>query len=160
MFAVGDMVVYPLHGAGRIVTIENREFDHQLTQYLVLDMLTNRLRVCLPLKNAERLGLRPVSSVDMLSEVQRLLRSGKPYDFRSVPWNRRSPLYIEKLRTGDILDVALVVRSLTLQEREKRLSSGEKQMLNNARNILGSELQVLCQCDARQAEAWMDEQLN
>jgi len=160
MFAIGDMVVYPLHGAGKIVTIEDRLFEGRPTPYIVLDMLANRLRVCIPLQNAERLGLREVCGIKVLDDVGRALQSGEPFDFNHVPWNRRAALYIGKLRSGNIMDVALVIRSLALQEHARHLSSGEKRMLASAREILQSEVQVVKQCDRPTAAVWVDKNLN
>jgi CarD family transcriptional regulator len=149
MFSVGDKVVYPMHGAGIIEAVEEREILGQRKQYYIMRLPIGDMKVMIPVDGVDGVGLRQVVGPTELEEVFRIL--GAERTKMSTNWNRRYRANAEKLKTGDINEVAEVVRNLTLRDKEKGLSTGERKMLDNARQILVSEL-VLAE-DIPEAEA-------
>ncbi len=141
MFRVGDKVVYPLHGAGIIESIENKKILGENKDYYVLKLPVREMKVMLPIDNIENLGLRDIGSNKVVSEVYDILSQDQSK--MSNNWNRRYRDNLEKVKTGDICEVAKVVRDLMLMDEEKGLSTGEKKMLNNTKQILISELALI-----------------
>jgi CarD family transcriptional regulator len=138
LYEVGDKVVYPHHGAGRIMKIEEKEVLGELRTYLTIQILHNDMTVMVPVENADRAGLRRVVDVGVVEEVLAVLR-GNPTKMPKN-WSRRYKHNREKLKTGDIFEVAEVVRNLAVRHADKGLSTGEKQMFSKAKKILASEL--------------------
>ena len=137
-FAVGDKVVYPHHGAAIIEGKEKRVFDGQKTDYFVLRITYGDLKVSIPVDKADEIGLREVINDEEVEEVFAVLR--KKEARMPTNWSRRFKNHVEKLKSGDIYQVAEVVRNLSIREADKGLSAGEKRMLARARQILVSEL--------------------
>lgn len=160
MVKIGDKVVYPMHGAGVVEAIEEREFDSKPTEYLVLSMLLGNMKVRVPLRNLKKIGVRPISSPKEIKEVAEVLQKDRTTNIRSITWNRRFTIYVDKMKSGDVLDLAEVINSLTRQDSQKRLSTGERRLLGNARQILASEIMVAKKSDLEAAEAWIDKFLN
>ncbi|MGX8797132.1 CarD family transcriptional regulator [Fusibacter sp. JL298sf-3] len=138
MFKIGDKVVYPMHGAGIIEGIEDREILGDMKSFYVLRLPIKSMKVMLPVDNAEKLGVRKIVRDDEITRVISLL--GKEKGKMPDNWNRRYRSNLEKVKTGDIFEVATVVRNLEILDREKGLSTGERKMLNNTKQILVSEL--------------------
>lgn len=138
MFNIGDKVVYPMHGAGIIEAIEEREVLGARQKYYVMRLPVGDMKVMIPVEQVHSTGLRQVITKEEVATVLQILREG---DAR-LPnnWNHRYRANLEKMKSGSIYEVAEVVRSLSLRDREKGLSSGEKKMLDNARQILVSEI--------------------
>ena len=138
MYAVGDDVVYPRHGAGTVTGIEQREVLGRQRDYLTIEIAHNRMTVMVPVENAERAGLRKVVGAGAVDEVLEVLRG----DATRMPerWSQRYKHNQEKLGTGDIFEVAEVVRNLAIRDAGKGLPTGEKQLLTKAKKILASEL--------------------
>lgn len=138
MFNIGDKVVYPMHGAGIIESIEEKEILGNKQKYYIMRMPIGNMKVMIPLENVSDIGLREVINKEQVKTVMTVLGQHKT----SMPnnWNRRYRVNMEKIKSGDILEVADVVRNLMLRDREKGLSTGERKMLNNAKQILVSEL--------------------
>lgn len=160
MFTVGDKVVYPMHGAGVVEAIEEREYDNEPTKYLVLSMFLGDMKVRIPICNTGKVGLRPVSPPKTLKAVEKVLQKEQVSNIRNITWNRRFTIYVDKMKSGDVLDLAEVVNSLSRQDHVKRLSTGERRLLGNARRILASEIMVAKKSDLESAEAWIDKYLN
>jgi len=137
-YSVGDKVVYPHHGAGRVLEVMEREVRGERKQYLTIRILHNDMTVMVPVENAERAGIRAVIDEVMVDEVMGVLRD----DATLMPknWNRRLKHNREKIKSGDIFELADVVRNLALRDADKGLSTGEKQMLGRVKKILASEL--------------------
>jgi CarD family transcriptional regulator len=137
-FKVGDRVVYPHHGAAVIEKKETREFDGKKTDYFVLKVAHGDLMLSVPIDKAEEVGMRaPISAEDVDDLFQLLAKK----DVREpTNWSRRFKNHQEKLKSGDVYQVAEVVRNLALRETTKGLSAGEKAMLVKARSVLISEL--------------------
>jgi CarD family transcriptional regulator len=156
-FAVGDKVVYPHHGAAIIEGKEKRVFDGQKTDYFVLRITYGDLKVSIPVDKADEIGLREVINDEEVEEVFAVLR--KKEARMPTNWSRRFKNHVEKLKSGDIYQVAEVVRNLSIREADKGLSAGEKRMLARARQILVSELTFALNVDEEAAEARLDDVL-
>jgi len=138
MYSIGDKIVYPMHGAGIIDRIEEKTILGEDRQYYVLRVSSSDMKVMIPVDKCEEVGIRNIIQESDVDEVMQVL-SG-PSTEMSDNWNRRNRENMDHLRTGDIREVAGVVRNLIRVERSKPLSTGEKKMLTNARQILTSEL--------------------
>lgn len=160
MFAVGDKVVYPMHGAGQIEAIEERVYDEQLTQYVVLSMYLGNMKVRIPVCNLEKVGLRPIIPQKKMKEIKKVLATEVVNNLKSITWNRRFTIYIDKMKSGDVLDLAEVISILARQDKQKRLSTGERRLLGNARQILASEIMIVKNSSIESAEKWIDNSLN
>jgi CarD family transcriptional regulator len=157
LYKVGDKVVYPHHGAGTIVKKEKREILGETREYLTIQILHNDMTVNVPAQNAERVGLRKVIDEEAVTKVVKYLTSGGTEMPKN--WNRRFKHNRDKMKTGDIYELAEVVRNLALRDGEKGLSTGEKQMYVKAKKILASELMYAKGMDEEQAAAWLEEVL-
>jgi CarD family transcriptional regulator len=138
MFEVGDNIVYPNHGAGTIVDLEEKEILGETKQYYIMKLPIGEMRVMIPKGNAEEIGLRDIINEDIVPKVYQVLAQDQSE--MSQNWNRRYRANSEKIKTGDIFEVAEVVRNLNIRDIVKGLSTGEKKMLSNSRQILISEL--------------------
>lgn len=138
MFLVGDKIVYPMHGAGVIEAIEERAILGENRKYYILKMPIGEMRVLVPVAHIPEGGLRPVIGAEGVERVFRIL--GEDASTEMDNWNRRYRHNLEKLKSGDIYELAEVVRNLTRRDQRKGLSTGEKKMLDNARQLLVSEL--------------------
>ncbi len=138
LYEVGDKVVYPHHGAGNIIKKEQKEILGQRREYLTIQILYNDMTVMVPTENADSAGLRKVIGEETVDEVLAVLRD----DGTQMPknWNRRFKHNRDKIKTGDIFELAEVVRNLSIRDLDKGLSTGEKQMFGRAKKILASEL--------------------
>jgi CarD family transcriptional regulator len=157
LYKVGDKVVYPHHGAGTVVKKESREVLGEKRDYLTIKILHNDMTVNVPAENAEKVGLRKVIDEQMVSKVLKALTGNGT----TMPknWNRRFKHNRDKMKTGDIFELAEVVRNLSLRDHEKGLSTGEKQMFVKAKKILASELMYAKDMEEDEAAAWLDEVL-
>ncbi|MFA5028779.1 MAG: CarD family transcriptional regulator [Candidatus Methylomirabilota bacterium] len=138
MFRVGQKVVYPTHGVGRIEAIEQKEVSGNLQSYYILRILGTDMTIMVPTGNAERVGLRHLIGVKEVPKVMEILRK-KDVEI-SPNWNRRFKDNLERIKTGSLYEVATVLRKLVLLQRERNLSFGEKKMLENVRQLLVSEI--------------------
>jgi CarD family transcriptional regulator len=158
LFKVGDKVVYPHHGAGTVVKKEQREVLGQKREYLTIKILHNDMTVNVPCENAEAVGLRRVIDEVMVEKVLKALQGSGTVMPKN--WNRRFKHNRDKMKTGDIFELAEVVRNLSLRDHEKGLSTGEKQMFVKAKKILASELMYAKAMDEDEAGAWLDDVLS
>ncbi len=156
-YQVGDTVVYPHHGAAVIEKREKRRLQGEERDYLVLRLTYGDLTLMVPADATDEVGLRDVCSKKEVDEVWDVLKSR---DF-SMPtnWSRRFKANYEKLKSGDIFQVAEVVRNLALREQEKGLSAGEKRMLTKSRQILVSELSAAIKKSEEDTEDLIDKVL-
>lgn len=154
MFNIGDRVVYPMHGAGIIEAIEKKEILGEMREYYVMRIPNGEMRVMIPLDNVEESGLREVIGEEKFKDVLDVLQERDTE--MSSNWNRRYRANMEKIKTGDILEVAEVVRNLNARDKEKGLSTGEKKMLDNARQILISELMLAKGVEEQKVESWLE----
>jgi len=157
LYKVGDKVVYPHHGAGTIVKKESREVLGAKREYLTIKILHNDMTVQVPSENADQVGLRRVIGEKEVGVVLKALTGSSTEMPKN--WNRRFKHNRDKMKTGDIFELAEVVMNLSLRDHEKGLSTGEKQMFVKAKKILASELMYAKQMDEDQAAAWLDDVL-
>lgn len=148
MFNIGDKVVYPMHGAGVIEAVETREVLGEKQEYFIMRLPIGDMQVMIPRNNVEDIGLRQIIDDEGVTKVFSVLEGEKSK--MSQNWNRRYRANMEKIKSGDICEVAEVVRNLSIRDREKGLSTGERKMLDTARQILISEL-VLAQDSTEEA---------
>ncbi len=154
-YAIGDHVVYPHHGAGKVLKKEQKEVLGEKREYLTIKILHNDMTVMVPCENAAKAGLRRVIDDEAVAKVTAVLRD----DVSSMPknWNRRFKHNRDKIKTGDVYELAEVVRNLGLREADKGLSTGEKQMYTRAKKILASEMMYALEKSEDEAEAYLDE---
>ena len=156
-FEIGDNVVYPHHGAGVVLKKETKDLLGEKRDYLTIKILHNNMTVMVPCENAHRAGLRRVIDGDEVNKVIDVLTG----EVSEMPknWNRRFKHNREKIKTGDVFELAEVVRNLAIREWEKGLSTGEKQMYTRAKKILASEMMYALEKSEDDAEAYLDDLL-
>lgn len=157
MFKLGDRVVYPMHGAGVIEAIEEQEILGARQKYYIMKLPLGDMRVMIPLNNASNIGIRGVVNGDEIDHVLNVLKQDETV--MPTNWNQRYRANLEKMRSGDILAVAEVVRNLMKRDHEKGLSTGERKMLDTARQILISELILVKQIDEESATRLIEQLL-
>ena len=138
MFVVGDTVVYPQHGAGRIVDMVDQDFQGELRSYFLIEILHNQMTVMVPVDGLDKAGIRAVITQPEVEELVGVLRDDPTK--MPVNWSRRVRHNRDKIKTGDIFEIADVLRNLALRDCERGLSTGEKQMFSKVRRIMASEL--------------------
>ena len=137
MFNIGDKIVYPMHGAGTIDAIEQKDILGEKQDYYIIKM-PGEVKVMVPTSKAQEIGVRNVINKEEAGKVLQVLSADETE--MSQNWNKRYKENMEKMKSGSIYEVADVVRNLSYKQKEKGLSTGEKKMLNNAKQILVSEL--------------------
>ena len=154
-YKVGDRVVYPHHGAGKVEKKEIKELLGEKREYLTIRIIHNDMTVMVPCEKAGQVGLRNIIGAAQVKKVMAVLTA----DVSTMPknWNRRFKFNREKIKTGDIYELAEVVRNLAIREFEKGLSTGEKQMYTRARKILASEMMYALAMDEEEAEDYLTE---
>lgn len=157
-FRVGDKVVYPHHGAAVIEGLENKELFGEKRKYYILRLAYGDLTLMVPTDSTDEVGLRQVTPAREVPKVLKVLKKQEATQ-NTTNWSRRFKANVEKLRSGDIYQVADVVRSLHQRDKEKGLAAGEKRMLTKARQILVSELTFSKNCNEEAAEKMLDEVL-
>jgi CarD family transcriptional regulator len=153
-YKVGDKVVYPHHGAGKVLKKEKKEILGERREYLTIKILHNDMTVMVPSDSAGRAGLRRVIGEEEVERVLAVLRD----DLSQMPknWNRRFKHNRDKMKTGDVFELAEVVRNLGIRDFQKGLSTGEKQMFTRAKKILASELMYALDMEEAEAEEYLD----
>ncbi|NLW40425.1 MAG: CarD family transcriptional regulator [Tissierellia bacterium] len=157
MFNIGDKVVYPMHGAGIIEGIEEKEILGEKRKYYIMQMPIGDMKVMIPVDNVEEIGIREIIDREDLERVIDILKG----DSTKMPqnWNRRYRANMEKIKSGDIFEIASVVRNLMLRDAEKSLSTGERKMLNSAKQMLISEIVLVSDSNQEEAERIIDESI-
>ena len=150
-------MVYPHHGAGQVIKKEEKDILGEKRQYLTIKILHNDMTVMVPCENAGKAGLRRVIDEETVKKVLSVLSD----DVSEMPknWNRRFKHNRDKIKTGDIYELAEVVGTLAIREQDKGLSTGEKQMFTRAKKILASELMYALEMGEEQAEDHLDDLL-
>ncbi|MCQ2559587.1 MAG: CarD family transcriptional regulator [Clostridia bacterium] len=156
MYNIGAKLVYPLHGAGVVEAIEEKEVLGTKRRYYVLYFPIDDMKAMIPIENSQEIGLREIS--DSITIKKALAILAEKSSLMSSNWNQRYRNNLEKIKRGDVLELAEVIRDLTDRDQSKGLSSGEKKMLDNARQILISEL-ILAQEITEKAAREMLEQI-
>lgn len=157
-FEVGETVVYPHHGAAKIIEVKKRKLGGEEKIFLKLQVNQGDLTIEVPAENCDLVGVRDVINQEGLEQVFEVLRA--PFTEEPTNWSRRYKANLEKLASGDVIKVSEVVRDLWRRDQEVRsLSAGEKRMLAKARQILVSELALAEKTDEEQAGKVLDEVL-
>ena len=157
MFNIGDKIVYPMHGAGTIDSIEEKDILGEKQAYYIIKM-PGEVKVMIPTSKAEQVGVRNVIGKDEASKVMTIL--GENETEMSQNWNKRYRDNMDKMKSGDIYEVADVVRNLSFKQKEKGLSTGEKKMLSNAKQILVSELVLAEHASEEEVEKLIDSKIS
>ena len=158
MFNIGDNIVYPMHGAGTISSIEEKEILGEKQQYYIIKM-PGEVMVMVPTAKAEAMGVRNVIDENSANKVLQVLE--KDETEMSNNWNKRYRENLDKMKTGNIYEVADVVRNLSFKQKEKgTLSTGEKKMLLNAKQILVSELVLAEHSSKEEIEKLIDNKID
>lgn len=150
MFKIGDKVVYPMHGAGIIEDIEEKEVLGEKRKYFVMRLPIGEMKVMVPVDNVEEIGVREIIGDEEFKEVMSILRD----DRSEMPqnWNRRYRANMDKIKSGDIYEIAAVVRNLLMLDMEKGLSTGERKMLSSSKQMLLSEIVLVTEKDIEDVE--------
>lgn len=138
VFQIGDKVVHPMHGAGVVESVVTKKVNGVVRDYYTLKLPVRSMLVMIPVENSSEIGVRPVVGRDIAEQVL----SAIPFiEIETVQsWNRRYRENMERLKSGDIFEVARVVKGLMRRDMDRGLSTGERKMLHSAKEILISEL--------------------
>ena len=139
MFKIGDKIVYPVHGAGVIVDIESKVILGEKKEYYVMKIPVNEMKVLVPLGSMADVGIRDIKSPEEMDKVLDVLKDPAK-EKMPANWNRRYRFHQDKIKTGDLEEIAKVIKNLESLDREKALSTGERKILNTARQIILSEM--------------------
>jgi CarD family transcriptional regulator len=150
VYKIGDRVVYPMHGAGIIESIEEKEILGQVEQYYVMKMPLGEMKVMIPVGRVDNLGIREIIESHSVDQVLEILRDQK--ERMTDTWNKRYRDNLDKIKGGNIYEIADVVGELLYLEREKGLSAGERKMLDTAKQIVVSELLLVGSTDESELE--------
>ena len=157
MYNVGDKVVYPMHGAGVIDAIEEKEILGEKQSYYILKM-PGEVKVMVPILTAEEHGIRNIIDKAEAEKVINILEQDETEMEKN--WNKRYRDNMDKMKSGNIYEIADVVRNLSFKQKEKGLSTGEKKMLHNANQILVSELVLAEHSTQDEVEELVDNKIN
>ena len=157
MFNVGDKIVYPMHGAGTIDAIEEKNILGEKQNYYIIKM-PGEVKVMVPISKASDIGVRSVIDKAEAGKVLEVLEANETE--MSNNWNKRYKENMEKMKSGSIYEVADVERNLSYKQKEKGLSTGEKKMLNNAKQILVSELVLAEHASENEVENLVENKIN
>ena len=157
MFKIGDKIVYPMHGAGIIDSIEKKEFLGEEKDYFILKMPIGDMDISIPTNKINDMNIRDVISKEEGDRVLKIL-DDEPSDMSSN-WTVRYRQNQEILKTGDIFEIAKMVRNLAILDKDKGLSTTEKKLLNRSRRILASELVMAGSLEKEEVEKMIDESI-
>lgn len=157
MFNIGDKIFYPMHGAG--VIVENKEIEilGEKKLYFIMQMPIGDMKVMVPVDSVDEVGVRLIVGPDEIDRVIKILK-GQMTDMPDN-WNRRYRANMDRIKLGDIFELAAVVRNLILLDMEKSLSTGERKMLNSARQMLVSEMVLVLGLSIDEGELLIDESI-
>ncbi|MBA3005364.1 MAG: CarD family transcriptional regulator [Proteobacteria bacterium] len=141
MFIAGDMAVYPAHGVGVIESIETQTVAGMDHSFYVMKIIENDMKIMIPTGNSDNVGLRAIIGKNEVEKVMVILRE-RDISISAQTWNRRYRDYMEKIKTGSIFEVAIVLRDLFLLSVDKELSYGERKMMDTAKNLLVKEISL------------------
>jgi len=142
MFKIGDKAVYPAQGVGVVEAIEAKEISGEKYQFYVLRIVDSDMTIMVPVANAQLVGMRGVVSQEQLPSIYDVLEERQANGGGIASWSRRQREYNEKIKSGDLMEVAEVLRELYHIKEDKDLSYGEKKVLEQARKLLIKELAV------------------
>jgi len=158
MYNLGDKVVYPMHGAGVIESMESKEVLGETKNYYVLKMPLGEMKLMIPVDNVNNIGLRNIIDQEAVDVVIDILKEGAVLNDSN--WNKRYRDNLLRMKTGDIFEVAQVVRDLTFRDKQKGLSTGEKKMLISAKQMIVSEIALSINEEGVSVEEFLDKIIN
>jgi CarD family transcriptional regulator len=141
LYGIGDHIIYPMHGVGRIEGIEEKIVQGHAHKYFVIKIATNNMQVLIPFENIDSSQIRPVADNLSMENVLDIYHHGE--SDRSLSWKQRFNINSGKLKSGKLQESAEVVRDLSRMQTEKNLNSSEKKMLDNAKKVLVSEIGIV-----------------
>ena len=154
MFSIGDLVVHPMHGAGVIDDIVQEKISGVVKEYYVFKMPVGGLVLKIPIANSQVIGIRGIISK---TEAETLLSAIPELTVESnANWNKRYQENMLRLKSGDLYEVARVVKTLMYRDLQRGLSTGERKMLHSARQIMLSEIVLVEECAYQEAESRLD----
>jgi len=153
-FQVGDKIAHPLHGAGIIDRVELRRINGKDREYFVMKLPVGEMRVMIPCDGCSEIGVRPVMDA---AAIEKLFEAIPGIEINMTSnWNKRFRENMDRIKSGDLLEVCSVIKGLILREAERGLSTGERKMLHSAKQIVLSELVLADGCSFGEAEARLD----
>lgn len=157
MFNIGDKVVYPMHGAGTIEAIEEKDILGEKQAYYIIKM-PGEVKCMVPTAKAQEIGVRDIIDKETAGKVFKVLEQNSTE--MAMNWNKRYRDNMDKMKSGDVYEIADVVRNLSFKQKEKGLSTGEKKMLLNAKQILVSELTLAEHAKQDEVEELLENTIN
>ncbi len=157
MYQIGDKIVYPMHGAGIIRAIEEKEILGSVSSYYILEVPTGNISLMVPVKNAEEIGVRDVVAPSVIEELFTFIANAEVTV--NDNWNKRYRENMVKIKSGDLFEIGPIYKYLTEKDRERGLSSGEKKMFISAHQILISEIMLSMDISLQEAEELMRNRL-
>jgi len=158
VFSVDQLVVYPAQGVGKVERIESRDIGGATTDFFIVRILSNNVTLMVPVQNAQNVGLRPVCTEDQGRAIIESLKDRSDFTgYTGQNWNRRYREYSEKLKSGDLADVAYVLKELLLIGQNKELSFGERRLLEQATGLLTLELSLSLNQEQEEIKAAINE---
>ena len=151
---IGDRIVYPMHGAGEITGIEENEVGGVKNSYYILRLPIGDMKLMLPVDKVEEVGLRELITPAQVEDVIAVLQAETEHLEGS--WNKKFHTNLERLKSGDLLEAAAVARNLTRQNNKRKVSSGEKKLLDLSRQLLITELVYVCDKSPEEITTWVD----
>ena len=155
MYKIGDRILYPMHGAGVIEAIEEKEILGKKQSYYIMKLPVGEMKVMIPMHNVNEIGVREIISI---KEAHVGINRFREYSIDDEQnWNKRCREYMDKIKSGDIYEVLSVVKSLMCRDKKKGLSTGERKMLCSAKQILLSELVLTTSQDQTTIESLLED---
>lgn len=158
MYNIGDRIVYPMHGAGIIEAIEEKEILGKRQKYYIMKMPIGDMKVMIPIENVDEIGVREVINSTEAENVLNFFKTGTTDMCNN--WNKRYRENMTKIKSGNIYEVACVVKNLMCRDREKGLSTGERKMLNSAKQMLISEIVLASDFNEEETEKLINDAIN
>ncbi|HHB1441298.1 MULTISPECIES: CarD family transcriptional regulator [Bacillus] len=158
LFQIGDKIVYPMNGAGVIEAIEEKEILGTIRQYCVIRIISKDMQVMLPMDQLQKSGIRYIVDKGTLDDILLEFQNGESDP--SLSWKQRYTMNMEKMKNGNLQDSAEVVRDLLRRNKERALNASEKQMLDNARKMMISEVALVQNVSENQATEFLQDTIN
>ena len=158
LFQIGDKIVYPMNGAGVIEAIEEKEILGTTRQYCVIRIISKDMQVMLPMDQLKKSGIRYIVDRGTLDDILLEFQNGESDP--SLSWKQRYTMNMEKMKNGNLQDSAEVVRDLLRRNKERALNASEKQMLDNARKMMISEVALVQNVSEHQATEYLQDTIN
>ena len=153
-FQIGDKVAHPMYGAGVLESVVQKKVGGVVQEYYIMKLAKSSMIVMIPTQGSEEIGVRPVVDPDQADRVLAAIPSIQVE--MTANWNHRYRENMERLKSGDLLEVARVVKGLTLRDAKRSLSTGERKMLHNAKQIMISEIVLVEHVAYQDAESRID----